>query len=78
VDVAAQVEQIADLGFDLIELNTDLTIFFPHCYDLPALERLRRVYGNSAISAIPCICPCGHWSHPRLRKWCERVPWVLW
>ncbi len=43
VDVAAQVEQIANLGFNLIELNTDLTIFFPHCYDLPALERLRRV-----------------------------------
>ncbi len=43
VDVAAQVEQIADLGFNLIELNTDLTIFFARCYDLPTLERLRKV-----------------------------------
>jgi len=50
VDVAAQVEQIADLGFDLIELNTDLTIFFPHCYDLPALERLRIVKEQRHLS----------------------------
>ncbi len=42
-DVAAQVGQLADLGFRLIELNPDLTIFFPRCYDLPAIERLRKV-----------------------------------
>lgn len=43
VDVATQVERLADLGFRLIELNPDLTIFFPHCYDLPAIERLRQL-----------------------------------
>jgi len=41
VDVAAQVAQLADLGFNLIELNPDLTIFFPQCYNLAAIERLR-------------------------------------
>jgi len=40
VDVAALAAQLADLGFRLMELNPDLTIFFPHCYDLPALRRL--------------------------------------
>jgi sugar phosphate isomerase/epimerase len=43
VDVAAQVAQLADLGFYLIELNPDLTIFFPQCYNLAAIERLRRL-----------------------------------
>ena len=43
VDVAAQVAQLADLGFHLIELNPDLTIFFPQCYSLAAIERLRRL-----------------------------------
>ena len=43
VDVAAQVAQLADLGFQLIELNPDLTIFFPHCYNLAAIERLRKL-----------------------------------
>ena len=40
VDVASLASQLADLGFRLMELNPDLTIFFPHCYDLPALKRL--------------------------------------
>lgn len=39
-DVAAQVAFVADLGFSTIELNTDLCIFFPHCYNLPTIERL--------------------------------------
>jgi len=43
VDVAGQVKHLADLGFRLIELNPDLTIFFPRCYDLPAVERLREI-----------------------------------
>jgi len=43
VDVAAQVTQLADLGFNLIELNPDLTIFFPRCYNLAAMERLCRL-----------------------------------
>jgi len=43
IDVAAQVAQLADLGFDLIELNPDLTVFFPHCYDLKAVKRLEKL-----------------------------------
>jgi sugar phosphate isomerase/epimerase len=41
LDVAAAVERVADLGFDLIELNPDLMIFFPQCFNLPSVERLR-------------------------------------
>jgi sugar phosphate isomerase/epimerase len=40
IDVASLAVQLADLGFNLMELNPDLTVFFPHCYDLPALKRL--------------------------------------
>jgi sugar phosphate isomerase/epimerase len=40
VDVAAQVAQLADLGFRLIELNPDLAIFFPRSYDLATIRRL--------------------------------------
>jgi sugar phosphate isomerase/epimerase len=40
VDVAAQVAHLADLGFHLIELNPDLAIFFPRCYDLATIRRL--------------------------------------
>lgn len=40
VDVAAQVQHLANLGFNLIELNPDLAIFFPRCYNLPTIERL--------------------------------------
>jgi sugar phosphate isomerase/epimerase len=40
VDVAAQVQHLAGLGFHLIELNPDLAIFFPRCYNLPTIERL--------------------------------------
>ncbi|MBC7261496.1 MAG: sugar phosphate isomerase/epimerase, partial [Chloroflexi bacterium] len=50
VDVAAQVAQLADLGFRLIELNPDLTIFFPQCYNLAAIERLRRLKEECQLS----------------------------
>jgi sugar phosphate isomerase/epimerase len=40
VDVAAQVAHLAGLGFRLIELNPDLAIFFPRCYNLPTIRRL--------------------------------------
>ncbi len=40
LDVAGLVERIAGYGFRLIELNTDLNIFFPHSFGVPALKRL--------------------------------------
>ncbi|MGQ9493595.1 MAG: cobamide remodeling phosphodiesterase CbiR [Anaerolineae bacterium] len=50
VDVAAQVAQLADLGFRLIELNPDLTIFFPRSYNLVSIERLRRLKEERQLS----------------------------
>ena len=50
VDVAAQVSYLADLGFHLIELNPDLTIFFPRCYSLPAVEALRQLKATRQLS----------------------------
>jgi sugar phosphate isomerase/epimerase len=50
VDVAAQVNQIADLGFTLIELNPELSIFFPNCYNLAALDRLERLKEERHLS----------------------------
>lgn len=41
VDAAAAVERVAALGFCPIELNPDLMIFFPHCFDIPSVARLR-------------------------------------
>lgn len=43
VDVAAQVSHLADLGFALIELNPELSIFFPNCYGLATIDRLRQL-----------------------------------
>ncbi len=50
VDVAAQVAQLADWGFRLVELNPDLTIFFPQCYNLAAIERLRHLKEDRQLS----------------------------
>jgi len=50
VDVAAQVNQLADLGFTLIELNPDLSIFFPNCYNLVAIDRLGRLKAERHLS----------------------------
>jgi sugar phosphate isomerase/epimerase len=43
VDVAEQVNHLADLGFALVELNPELSIFFPNCYNLAAVARLERL-----------------------------------
>ncbi len=40
LDVAKMAERIASSGFKLIELNTDLNIFFPHSFGVPTLRRL--------------------------------------
>jgi len=50
VDVAAQVNYLADLGFTLIELNPELSIFFPDCYSLPAIDRLGRLKEERHLS----------------------------
>jgi sugar phosphate isomerase/epimerase len=50
VDVAAQVNYLADLGFNLIELNTDLCIFFPNCYNLATIDRLSRLKEKRHLS----------------------------
>jgi sugar phosphate isomerase/epimerase len=50
VDVAAAVERVADLGFCLIELNPDLMIFFPQCFNLPSVERLRALKESRGLS----------------------------
>jgi len=50
VDVAAQVGQIADLGFSLIELNPELSIFFPNCYSLAAIDRLGQLKEERHLS----------------------------
>ena len=39
-DVAALVSTLADAGFSTVELNTDLELFLPGCYDEAALDRL--------------------------------------
>ncbi|MCS7286123.1 MAG: cobamide remodeling phosphodiesterase CbiR [Anaerolineae bacterium] len=40
LDVPAMVERITSYGFRLLELNTDLNIFFPHSFGVPTLKRL--------------------------------------
>lgn len=39
-DIAVLVARLADAGFDLIELNTELELFLPGCFDAEAVERL--------------------------------------
>jgi sugar phosphate isomerase/epimerase len=50
VDVAATIERVADLGFNLIELNPDLMIFFPQCFNLPSVQRLRALKESRGLS----------------------------
>lgn len=50
VDVAAQVNYLADLGFTLIELNPELSIFFPNCYNLATIDRLGRLKEERHLS----------------------------
>jgi len=40
LDVPLMIERIASHGFQLIELNTDLNIFFPNSFGVPTLKRL--------------------------------------
>lgn len=50
IDAAALVERIADLGFTLIELNTDLNVFFPDSFGLPTLRRLGELKESRGVS----------------------------
>jgi sugar phosphate isomerase/epimerase len=50
VDVAAQVSYLADVGFTLVELNPELSIFFPNCYNLETIDRLGRLKGERRLS----------------------------
>lgn len=50
LDVASTVERVADMGFDLIELNPDLMIFFPRCLNLPSVNRLRMLKESRGLS----------------------------
>jgi sugar phosphate isomerase/epimerase len=50
VDVAILVERIADLGFTLIELNTDLNVFFPDSFGLPTVRRLQALKESRGLS----------------------------
>jgi len=50
VDVAILVERIADLGFTLIELNTDLNVFFPDSFGVPTIRRLGALKESRGLS----------------------------
>ena len=49
-DAAVLVERIADLGFTLIELNTDLNVFFPDSFGLPTVQRLQALKESRGLS----------------------------
>jgi sugar phosphate isomerase/epimerase len=49
-DAAVLVERIADLGFTLIELNTDLNVFFPDSFGLPTIRRLQALKESHGLS----------------------------
>ena len=49
-DTATLVERIADLGFSLIELNTDLNVFFPDSFGLPTIRRLQALKESRGLS----------------------------
>jgi sugar phosphate isomerase/epimerase len=50
VDPAVLVERIADFGFTLIELNTDLNAFFPDSFGLPTIRRLQALKESRGLS----------------------------
>lgn len=50
MDPAVLVERIADLGFTLIELNTDLNVFFPDSFGLPTIRRLQALRESKGLS----------------------------
>ena len=49
-DAAVLVERIADLGFSLIELNTDLNVFFPDSFGVPTIRRLGALKESRGLS----------------------------
>jgi len=49
-DAAILVERIADLGFTLVELNTDLNVFFPDSFGLPTIRRLQALRQSRELS----------------------------
>jgi sugar phosphate isomerase/epimerase len=49
-DAAVLVESIADLGFTLIELNTDLNVFFPDSFGVPTIQRLQALKESRGLS----------------------------
>jgi sugar phosphate isomerase/epimerase len=49
-DAALLVERIADLGFSLIELNTDLNVFFPDSFGVPTIRRLQALKESRGLS----------------------------
>lgn len=49
-DAAVLVERIAGLGFTLIELNTDLNVFFPDSFGVPTIRRLQALRESRGLS----------------------------
>jgi sugar phosphate isomerase/epimerase len=49
-DAGLLVERIADLGFNLIELNTDLNVFFPDSFGVPTIRRLQALKESRGLS----------------------------
>ena len=49
-DPATLVERIADLGFTIIELNTDLNVLFPDSFGLPTIRRLQALKESRGLS----------------------------
>jgi sugar phosphate isomerase/epimerase len=50
VDPAVLVERIADQGFTLIELNTDLNVLFPDSFGLPTIRHLQALKESRGLS----------------------------
>ena len=50
VDPALLVERIADFGFSLVELNTDLNVFFPDSFGVPIIRRLQALRESRGLS----------------------------
>jgi len=49
-DAAFLIERLADLGFTLIELNTDLNVFFPDSFGVPTIRRLQALKESRGLS----------------------------
>jgi sugar phosphate isomerase/epimerase len=49
-DTATLVERIAELGFTLVELNTDLNVFFPDSFGVPTIRRLQALKESRGLS----------------------------